>query len=110
RDALIAAIEEYSELINEAIRVAFMKRLGLARKTADDDDALLRTFHQFLAESQIGYEQAFFDVYGGPKRGRNFSASPAADKYSGPVFEAFHDVWQTYHPADGARLDHPYFK
>ena len=110
RDALIDAIGEYSDLINETIRVAFMKRLGLARKSPDEDDALLRTFHQFLAESQIGYEQAFFDVYGGPKRGRNFSSSPAAEKYSSPAFAAFHELWQTYHPSDAARLGHPYFK
>lgn len=107
RDALIAAIEEFPVLVDEALRVAYLRRLGLARQTAAADDELLRAFNHFLVDSQAPYEQAFFDFYGGGERWRT---GPAIAFYQGPAFDEFIARYKTYTAADPARLDHPYFK
>ena len=107
REALIAAIQEFPALVDEALRVAYLRRLGLARQTTAADDELLRAFNHFLADSQAPYEQAFFDFYGGSERWR---ASPAIAFYQGPAFEDFIGKYAAYAAADPVRLQHPYFQ
>lgn len=107
REALIAALQEFPALVDEALRDSYLRRLGLARRTTEEDDSLLRAFNHFLADSQAPYEQAFFDFYGGGERWR---ASPSLAYYQGAAFEDFIGKYETYAAAEPTRRQHPYFQ
>ncbi|RIK93984.1 MAG: YdiU family protein [Proteobacteria bacterium] len=107
REALIAALQEFPALVDEALRDSYLRRLGLARRTTEEDDNLLRAFNHFLADSQAPYEQAFFDFYGGGERWR---ASPSLAFYQGPAFENFIGKYETYAAADPTRRQNAYFQ
>ncbi len=69
-------------------RRRFLARLGVASRGPDDDAALGAAVFQFLAESRVGYEQFFFDWYGGAASAARALASPASAHYAEPRFTA----------------------
>lgn len=107
REALIAALQEFPALVDEALRDSYLRRLGLARRTTEEDDSLLRAFNHFLADSQAPYEQAFFDFYGGGERWR---ASPSLAYYQGAAFEDFIGKYEPYAAAEPTRRQNAYFQ
>ena len=104
--ALEAALHGFAPAFNEALRGCVLDRLGLRPRGPEADEALAQAFWAFLHESQVGFEQAFFDLHGGLGRTAD---SPAAEHYASPSFAPLRDLLGSAAPAADARLDHPYF-
>jgi serine/tyrosine/threonine adenylyltransferase len=68
---------------------------------------LVQEVFNFLGETQMPFEQFFFDWRGGG--GARAMRSPAAQHYRGPAFEMLSSLLTAHPMAAGANLDHPYF-
>ena len=106
KDALQEALHGFAPAFTAALDAAVLRRLGLRSGGEAADAALAQAFWVFLQESQVGFEQAFFDLRGGLGR---TASSPAAQHYDDPSFAPLRELLQGAAPADDARLDHPYF-
>ena len=62
---------------------------------------------EFLGQSQVGYEQFFFDWRGGVLSQTRALQGPAAGFYSGEAFDTLHALIAARTPLAGP--DHPYF-
>ena len=83
-----------------------MSAAGPARARA----ALGTACYRFLAESQVGYEQFFFDWTGGAASATRALAGPAADHYAGAPFAALRRLFDAYQPLAPERLAHDYYQ
>ena len=83
------------------------RRLGLQSLGTEADSTLVQEVFNFLHETQMPYEQFFFDWRGGD--GSRAMRSPAAEHYRGPAFETLAGLLSAHPRADDANLDHPYF-
>ena len=95
--ALEAALEAFAPAFHRALSAGVLRRLGLAPANAAQDHALAQAWWRWLAESQVGFEQAFFDGYAG-----RFPTTEA--------FAPVRDMLDAYGPAAGVRRDDPYFE
>ena len=100
-DSLIPALKSYADRYEAALASCILTRLGIAPHSPEDDAALLKSWEQALAASDIEPDRAFFDWRGGRRR-----AGHAA--YETPAFQPFADAVARYEPRTGA-LDHPYW-
>ena len=117
RDELIESLHLFTKAFNEAAAEFLRVRLGLAKSSvaasADPvpaDELLMATFN-FLAQSQVTFEQFFFDWYGGHASEKRAMKSPEAARYQGEAFTDFKNVIDKW-PTDSAaeeRLRDPYF-
>ncbi len=107
--ALEGALQGFVPQFQSALDTAVLRRLGVAPTTAEEDAALARHWWAFLAESGIGFEQAFFDWHGGPAATERAGRSPATAHYAGAAFAPVRAALDARQPAPGARLDDPYF-
>lgn len=85
-------------------------RLGLLPRDPAADQALAAAFYRFLASAPIGFDQAFFDWYGGAASEARAAVCPDAARYAGPLFAAFYRLLSDYVPANPAALRHPAFQ
>ncbi len=65
REPLEAALAGFSPAFHTALDAALLRRLGVASQGAEADAALSRAWWGFLSDSQMPFEQAFFDVRAG---------------------------------------------
>ncbi len=107
--ALEAALATYVPAFRAALAGGVVRRLGLQPRDAVEDSALSEALWAFLADSQAGFEQVFFDWFGGRAGAARAQAGPERAKYSGVAFEAFRELLFAYEPAASARLSDPYF-
>jgi uncharacterized protein YdiU (UPF0061 family) len=110
RPGLEAAVASFGPTFERALVERFLGRLGLASRGPDEDAALGTAVFTFLAESQIGYEQFFFDWYGGAASAARARESPVADRYDGPGFAALRARLDDHPPLAPERLADPYFQ
>jgi uncharacterized protein YdiU (UPF0061 family) len=110
RPGLEAALERFPREYEQALVERFLVRLGVASRGPDDDAALGTAVFQFLAESQVGYEQFFFDWYGGAASAARALASPASAHYAEPRFAAVRRRLDDHDPLDPARLGAAYYQ
>ncbi len=118
RDSLIEAMKMFVPTFNDAAGEFIRARLGLVERsahevvdTATEDDLLLSVFN-FLGASQVGFEQFFFDWYGGRESRERAMRSAEAAKYAGAEFEKLMTVLSDWPatPETLARLSDPYFE
>ena len=109
QDALEQVLATYAPAFRAALAAGVVRRLGLAARTPDQDGALSEALWAFLAESQAGFEQTFFDWFGGTASTARAQAGPAAMHYTGPAFEAFQQALAGYAQAQPSRLGDAYF-
>ena len=96
KEALIAVLQDFAPLFRAEHDLATVRRLGLPPAGAEADAALAQAWWAGLAESQMPFEQAFFDACGG-EPGTQF----------GEPFATFRALLAARpHPG---RPDHPYF-
>jgi uncharacterized protein YdiU (UPF0061 family) len=109
---LEAAVASFGPAFERALVGRFLARLGIASRGPDEDAALGTAVFGFLADSQVGYEQFFFDWYGGALSAARAGASPVADRYDGPRFAAVRARLDDHAPlpSAAARLAEPYFQ
>jgi len=110
RPGLEAALATYGPAFEAALITRFLVRLGLVARGPDDDAALGSAVFRFLAESQVGYEQFFFDWYGGTTSADRARQSPAAAFYEHASFGAARRALDDYAPLAPSRLADPYFQ
>ena len=65
-----------------------------------------------MSESQVGYDQFYFDWYGGGLSRTRAMTGVAMDLYRGELFDAFEANLKNYTAAEGVieRLQDPYFR
>jgi uncharacterized protein YdiU (UPF0061 family) len=104
---LEAGLNRFWPAFQGAVWAAVLDRLGLASLGQEQDSLLVQEVFNFLGETQMPFEQFFFDWRGGD--GARAMRSPAADHYRGPAFEALSSLLTAHPMAPNANLDHPYF-
>ncbi len=97
--ALEAALAAYVPAFRLALAAGVVRRLGLLPRSAEEDGALSESFWAFLAESQAGFAQAFFDWYGGVASTERARGGPAGARYVGAAFAVFYEKLGAYVPA-----------
>ena len=88
----------------------FLERLGLTSREPELDQLLMDYVYAFLSDSQVGYEQFFFDWYGGLASDSRAAESPEAATYTRDSFTKVRAQMEGYLPAHPDRLAHPYFR
>lgn len=101
-------LEEFADEFNAHTLRLFLKRLNLKSRGPEADAALLKAYFEFLELSQAGYEQTFFDFYGGATSPR-LSRSPQKELYTGEAWSALLGLLADFESEDPARNLHPYF-
>ena len=110
RDALIEALSAYPEYYKQAMRTAFLRRLGVEGFGDDRDSAFVSGFLDFLKDSQAPWEAVFFDWFGGAASQARADAGPRAALYAGEEFKAVREGLLARDPVRPERLEHAYFK
>ncbi len=106
------ALADFGTLYFEALRGQFLRRLGLASAGEAADTVLVHALVDWLATTQIGFDQAFFDLYGGAAGEARRARSPAREAYScgsGGPFTDLAAVLDAFSPAHPERLASAYF-
>lgn len=104
---LEAALNRFWPAFQRSVWGAVLRRLGLRSLGAERDGTLVQEVFNFLHETEMPYEQFFFDWRGGD--GARALRSPAAEHYHTQAFEPLSLLLAEYLPAPDANLDHPYF-
>ncbi|WIJ25150.1 protein adenylyltransferase SelO [Devosia sp. RR2S18] len=112
----LSTVEELEPALNtvwpafrEALPREILRRLGLKSKDVETDTGFMTTLFGFLLQSKAPYEQFFFDWRGGALGAERAARSPSAEIYASDAFRPLADAFESYQPADGLNLDHPYF-
>jgi len=106
---LEAALNGFWPAFQRAMWEASLRRLGLISRGEEEDSRLVVALFAFLRDSGIGYEQFWFDWFGGTLSAGRAERSPAADAYRDAAFAPLRELLMAYVPQPGLRLDHPYF-
>jgi len=101
-------LEEFSDEFNTQVLHLFLTRLNLKSRGAEKDSELLQSYFVFLESSQVLFEQAFFDFFGG-LHSQRWLKSPQKDHYQGEEFEKFKTLVAVYEVDNPAKNSHPYF-
>jgi len=88
---------------------AMIARLGLAPAGGAADDALVSALYGFLAASGAGFEQVFFDWFGGEASADRAKRSPQAASYEREDFLALRRAWSSHAPRRPEALAFDYF-
>ncbi len=104
QDSLEAALQQFVPHFRTQLRSALLRRLGLE---GAGDPGLNDAVWAFLQQSQMPFEQFFFDWYGGLASEHRATRSPSAAFYAGPRFAPVREKLATYDSA--AAPDHQYF-
>lgn len=107
---LEAALGRFAPALQAAFTVAMLRRLGLAPRSGEENDALVSAFWRFLTYSRVPFERAFFDWHGGLADPDRAAASPLKDEYRSERFAPVRAALAAFEPAPDTRLDHPYFR
>ena len=107
-----APIAAFDDRYEEALTGRTLVRLGVEPRDPDSDRALAMATWSFLESSKIGFEQLFFDLYGGVARAGRALAGPAADFYEGTRWTSLRDLLMLYEPQprSAKALGDPYFQ
>ena len=84
--------------------------LELKEYATEVDVDFVNGLYQFLHESQIGFEQFFFDWYGGAASRARATKSPHANAYASDAFQALEPGFDRFDSIDPEALNHPYFE
>ena len=104
-----AALNSFWPAFQRGMWSAALRRLGLVSRGEAEDSELVVKIFAFLHQSQIGYEQFWFDWRGGLLSRERASHSPVAAAYNMETFEPLREALTPYQPATNVNLDHPYF-
>ncbi|MFN2259526.1 MAG: protein adenylyltransferase SelO family protein [Parasphingopyxis sp.] len=102
-EPLIAIIERFPQLYQDAFRERMLARLGVGPRGEQEDLELLRKIEEALREGEVKIDRFFFDWRGGERRG----PSPADGAYEGEKFQAVAATLEGYEPTTA--VDHPYW-
>src|SRR5581483_940118 len=111
-EVLLRALADFGPDFHARWRECTLGRLGLVPHGDERDAELMSLLRAFLEESRVGYDQLFFDWYGGAASAARAAASPEAEKYAAPAFAPLRAALEAYEPDPAAveRLASPYFQ
>ncbi|MEM9285473.1 MAG: YdiU family protein [Pseudomonadota bacterium] len=101
--ALQAKLDRFPDHYADAFADAILRRLGVAKRGGKADQDFAQAYFTFLYDSQIPFERAFFDLFGGRLGADKRKASPHADLYAGAAVVKELDQLEPERPE---RLDH----
>jgi uncharacterized protein YdiU (UPF0061 family) len=107
--SLEAALEAFVPRFLHYHRRGMLARLGLVACGDERDEETQSACRAFLEESDVGFEQFFFDWWGGEASAGRAAAGPAANAYRRPEFAPVSRALAQHAPVDDARLAEPYF-
>ena len=107
-DDLNECLQSYSPAYERAMCDALFQRLGLQR-AGTDDSRFVADWFTWLAESQVPFEQAFFDWFGGTASSERAANSPASAFYKREDFQRVREQLLGFTPIGQERLTHEYF-
>lgn len=107
--ALEKVLETFQTRFLHHYRTKLLARLGVRPKGDERDDELQSLCRAFLEQSEVGYDQFFFDWWGGVASEQRAAAGPAAAHYTAPAFAALRRTLSSYDPVDASRLSNAYF-
>jgi serine/tyrosine/threonine adenylyltransferase len=112
-EPLMACLDSYAMDFSHTIGRKFLERMGIQSMGQQRDNELFIRVFTFMQASQIGFEQFFFDAYGGLARlADRVTLSPEAGRYAHLSFNDLHETLKSYDSSAKARqiLNDPYFK
>ena len=104
-----AELVDFEARAMRLFHAAFLERLGVASLDPSIDATTVWRCICFLQTSRIGYDQFFFDWYGGAPSEVRAKASPNADAYAGAGWDAVRRDLERHSPTHPERLADPYF-
>ncbi len=110
KDPLVDALRPFGETYEKALGKCVLTRLGLKTDNHDTDIILVSEIFSFLRKSEIGFEQFFFDWYGGDVSAPRAAKSPSAEIYQTPNFNPVKNLLAQRAPLDGNKVGHAYFQ
>ena len=110
RDALIEALSAYPEHYKQAMRTAFLRRLGVQGAGDDSDGALIKALLDFAEQSQAPWEAIFFDWFCGSASQARADAGPRAALYAREDFKPVREGLTAREPVRADRLKQAYFQ
>ena len=108
QEALEVALNRFWPAFRHGIWIAILDRLGLEPRGDEENAELVSAIFTFLYETQMPYEQFFFDWRGGWLSNDRAAKSPSAEHYQHPSFVPIREAFEFYE-APAANLGHPYF-
>ncbi len=114
--SLRAALGKFIVRFNADFFKLFCRRLGVdgsvLQSEVDAPAKFLQTAFEFMKSSQVGYDQFYFDWYGGMLSEARAKASPASQSYERQDFLPFKEMLRKTLPLGGVeqKLDGFYFK
>jgi len=112
----LAEIEKLEPALNQfwpafrlELAAAMLRRLGLKSLGENEDSEFITALFGYLSDSQVPYEQFYFDWRGGVLSAERAAKSPSADFYATPGFEKIANMLEGFSPSDSVNLKHPYF-
>lgn len=99
----------FGDQFTDSVFEYFFKRLNLKAPSKLDAENVINSFFQFLISTDVGFEQSFFDFFGGADNDR-WQKSPQAKKYQGDLFNDFLSPLKRMEVANPALNNHEYFK
>ena len=109
-ETLDAVLNRFAGEFHTAFHAGLIMRLGVQPLEAESAQEFAETLFEFLAASEIGFEQFFFDWYGGIVSEARASTGPAAGLYADSGFAKLRKALASLRPCDPDRLSHAYFK
>ncbi|WP_309644267.1 protein adenylyltransferase SelO family protein [Phenylobacterium sp.] len=108
QEPLVEALNGVGPAYREALARAMLARLGLKRRSADEDVALVNQAFRAISVGgeRLRWEPFFFDWFGGEDRAL---ASARADIYADEGFAEFRGLLKAYEPDRPERLSADYF-
>ncbi|MEO7112073.1 MAG: protein adenylyltransferase SelO family protein [Polyangiaceae bacterium] len=95
--AIAPILRDFEAVLDQEINVRLLDRLGL-KSNGVMDSALMEAVYTFLSGSRIGYDQFFFDLYGGALRSEKRRAGKTNHFYVGEEWAAIEKLLELYAP------------
>jgi uncharacterized protein YdiU (UPF0061 family) len=103
------ALDGFMEELRRARASALVRRLGLTPVEPDSDHVLAEAVWDFLGATRLGYDDFFFDWWGGPASTSRALEGPRGAAYVTSAFAPLRKLLEARTPANVAALDLEYF-
>lgn len=108
---LEAELQRFAPIYQNELRTCVIDRLNLLLGDWQDDLEFASLMFGWMTESQVGFDQFFFDWYGGAVSAERATKSPHAALYAAAEFAPVREgLERRTAPGAAADMDHPYFQ
>lgn len=109
-DQLTQTLQTYPDAFDQHLGHSFARRLGLEKFATDISPGnVAMDLLRWMGENGAGFEQVFFDWFGGTKAQNRAEKSPQAPLYEKDAFSRLRDILLNSTPLSDLNSDHPYF-